>query len=111
MSPRGGHTEGRGRYRPLMHSAATDPALPGNELVRHGLDDLAAGRETIEALLVSIGARRLRALGIEVPPAFPEPEDRLFALLEVDDPLEAHGRYNALVRTLVSFERAAESLA
>jgi hypothetical protein len=35
-------------------------ALPGGDLVSEGLDDLAHGRETIAALLVSIGAPLLR---------------------------------------------------
>ena len=34
------------------------------------------------------------------------PEHRLYALLARDDPEAAHSRYNALVRRLVSFERA-----
>ena len=85
--------------------------MPGEELVRAGVDDLACGRETVEALLVSIGAARLRALGVDLPAALPEAERRLFELLEREDPAGAHSRYNALVRRLVSFERAAESLA
>src|SRR3954454_9546969 len=40
--------------------------LPGEELVEQGLRDLAVGTESPEALLVSIGAPRLAALGIEV---------------------------------------------
>jgi hypothetical protein len=34
----------------------------------------------------------------------------LYALLARDDAPSAHGRYNALIRRLVSFERAAESI-
>jgi hypothetical protein len=34
----------------------------------------------------------------------------LYALLARDDAAAAHGRYNALIRRLVSFERAAESM-
>ena len=41
--------------------------LPGYELVSEGLDDLAAGRESVSALLVAMAAPRLRALGIDVP--------------------------------------------
>jgi hypothetical protein len=83
-------------------------ALPGSELVEAGLADLAAGIESAEALLVLIGAPRLRRLGIEVPTGPAQPELRLYRLLARDDPDAAHGRYNALVRRLVSFERAAE---
>ena len=83
--------------------------LPGNDLVRRGLADLALGRESVEALLVLIGAPRLRALGFEVPKGSKEaPEDRLYRLLALQDSDSAHSRYNALIRTLVSFERAAE---
>jgi hypothetical protein len=46
-----------------------DAELPGEELVSKGLADLGAGLESIEALLVSIGASRLAALGLEGPEA------------------------------------------
>ena len=48
-------------------------SLPGHELVLAGLDDLARGVESQEALLVAIGAPRLRAAGIDVPDAFDSP--------------------------------------
>jgi len=84
-------------------------ALPGHELIETGLADLRAGRETIEALLVAIGAPRLRRLGLDLPEHLPElPEHRLYDLLEQDSSDSAHSRYNALIRRLVSFERAAE---
>jgi hypothetical protein len=35
-------------------------------------------------------------------------EHRLYRLLTQDDPDSAHARYNALIRRLVSFKRAAE---
>jgi hypothetical protein len=83
--------------------------LPGEELIAAGLRDLAAGRETVAALLVAVGAPRLRALGIDVPATLPpEPEHRLYAQLATSDPEAAHSQYNALIRRLVSFERAAE---
>jgi hypothetical protein len=81
-------------------------ALPGAELVEAGLRDLAAGEETVESLLVSIGSPRLRRLGLAVPPAFDDAETRLYLRLARDDEDSAHSRYNALVRRLVSFERA-----
>jgi hypothetical protein len=87
-----------------------DDALPGSDLIRQGLRDLAAGTESIESLLVLVGAPRLRRLGFDVPhgdrPYFPE--DRLYAKLAEADSDTAHSRYNALIRRLVSFERAAE---
>jgi len=77
-------------------------------LVRAGLDDLARGAATVPALLVSVGAPRLRRLGIEVSAPIALPEHRLYELLAREDAATAHGRYNALIRELVSFERAAE---
>jgi len=87
-------------------------ALPAAELIQQGLDDLRAGVESVEALLVQIGAPRLRDLGIEVPDSpTGRPEHRLYEILAREDPDSAHSRYNALVRRLVSFERAAECVA
>lgn len=84
--------------------------LPGGDLVEKGLRDLSKGRETAEALLVAIGAPRLGRLGFDVP-TLESPEHRLYELLARDDPDDAHARYNALIRRLVSFERAAECVA
>lgn len=86
-------------------------SLPGHELVLKGIDDLARGVESDEALLVSIGAPRLRAAGIDVPEPLDAPEHRLYDRLAAQDPDSAHGRYNGLVRRLVSFERAADARA
>jgi hypothetical protein len=83
--------------------------LPGEDLIAAGLQDLYAGRETIAALLVAIGSPRLRRLGLEIPEQLPQnPEHRLYNLLSQDDPDSAHSRYNAFIRKLVSYERAAE---
>ena len=80
--------------------------LPGSNLVDEGLEDLRLRRETVPALLVSIGHPRLRSLGIEVPEPFSDPEMRLYLMLAATEGDAAHSRYNALVRRLVSFERA-----
>ena len=86
-----------------------DDALPGADLIAAGLADLRAGRETIEALLVAIGAPRLRNLGLDLPADLPaDPEHRLYDLLARDDSDSAHSRYNAYIRRLVSYARAAE---
>lgn len=82
--------------------------LPGEELIRAGVADLASGVESVPALLVSIGAPRLRRLGWSVERPIPSPERRLYELLSRTDPDGAHSRYNGLVRRLVSFERALE---
>jgi hypothetical protein len=84
--------------------------LPGGELVAAGLADLQRGDESVAALVVSIGGPRLRRLGYQVPDVYEDPERRLYALLAREDGPSAHGRYNALIRRLVSFERAAESV-
>jgi hypothetical protein len=81
--------------------------LPGGDVIAQGLDDLARGVESIPALLVSIGAPRLRRLGIDVPAPIAAPEHRLFERLRTAHADAAHSRYNALTRRLVSFERAA----
>ncbi|HKP45719.1 MAG TPA: hypothetical protein VJT50_03905 [Pyrinomonadaceae bacterium] len=84
-------------------------ALPGEDLIEQGMADLSAGKETIPALLVSIGAPRLRLIGFDLPTELPSlPEHRLYDLLALDDEDSAHSRYNSLIRRLVSFERAAE---
>jgi hypothetical protein len=80
--------------------------LPGADLIDTGVADLARGVESAASLLVAIGAPRLRRLGITVPPGPPNPEHRLYRLLAANDADSAHSRYNALVRRLVSFERA-----
>ncbi|MGH9339725.1 MAG: hypothetical protein ACRD1R_09110 [Acidobacteriota bacterium] len=84
-------------------------SLPGSDFIEAGIGDLAKGVESIPALLVSIGARRLRRSGLPVPEnAIPSPELRLYEKLSQSDSDGAHSRYNALLRRLVSFERALE---
>lgn len=82
--------------------------LPGHDLVRDGLADLAGGRETAAALLVAMAAPRLRALGFDVPDGGGDwPSHRLYDhLAERGD--GAHSQYNALVGRMTSFARAAE---
>jgi hypothetical protein len=102
----------RVRYTALVDTSG----LPGADLIERGLADLAAGRESEASLLVLIGRPRLRVLGLEIgdppapwsePPHDPLPEHRLYERLAQAGPDAAHSRYNALIRTLVSFERAA----
>ena len=83
--------------------------FPGGNLISQGLDDLARGIESESALVVLIGAPRLRRLGVVVQPFEGEsPEHRLYQLLAKSNTDSAHSRYNALIRRLVSFERAME---
>ena len=82
-------------------------SLPGNDLIEMGVEDLRQQRQTIAALLVAIGAPKLRSLGMEIPENLPSsPEHRLYDLLSDSEPDSAHSKYNALIRRLVSFERA-----
>jgi len=86
-----------------------DARLPGEDLIEAGLEDLRAGRDTVPALLVAIGAPRLRRIGLQLPESLPTtPEHRLYDLLAQDNQDSAHSRYNSLIRKLVSYERAAE---
>jgi hypothetical protein len=40
---------------------------PGEDLVIQGIADLRDAKETVESLLVSIGAPRLRRIGLDIP--------------------------------------------
>ena len=91
--------------------ATAESRMPGHELVRAGVEDLAAGRETEAALVVAMAAPRLRAVGVDVPAGGGSwPSHRLYGLLSESD-AAAHGRYNALVGRIVSFARSAEHAA
>lgn len=85
-------------------------SLPADDLISTGIRDLQDHRETMAALLVSIGAPKLRSLGVHVPHVPPtlatSPEHRLYDLLAAESTDAAHSKYNALIRRLVSFERA-----
>ena len=86
--------------------------LPGEELIRPGLEDLAASRVTAETLLIEIAQSRLREAGLPIPaipPASPEAELRLYALLGKQYGLEAHYHYDALTQRLDKFCRFLEA--
>ncbi len=102
-----------GANTPQFYTHSMDvSALPGWDLIRDGIRDLREGRRTAAALLVLIGAERLRRAGIDVPRIeADDPEHALYELLAEEDSDSAHSRYNALIRQLVSFERAAECAA
>jgi hypothetical protein len=93
---------------PVPHPDFTD--LPGEAIIRQGLTDLAAGRESIGALLVQIGSPRLRLLVTALPAMANsgEADRRLYELLSATHGREAHSQFNSLIRQLVSFERALE---
>lgn len=81
-------------------------ALPGEEIVAQGLADLAAGQESIPALLVAIASPALQVAGITVPTTVTEPNLRLYRLLQLTHGDAAHSQYNALIRRMVSYQRA-----
>jgi hypothetical protein len=81
--------------------------LPGYELVSKGVDDLAHGAPTREALLVSIAASRLREGGIPVPErVLDDPELELYRILRQERPDDAYAFYSSLLERLISFEFA-----
>ena len=92
-------------------AAPFPPNLPGADLVTAGIAALRRRDFNVEALLVAVGAPRLRRAGLDLPPAASEPEApelALYAALRGGHG-DAHSRYNALIRRLVSFERALET--
>jgi len=93
-----------------MQEGPQTGALPGEDLIGWGIRDLERGVESAESFLVSIGAPRLRRLGLTVPTPLPDPEQRLYLLLRERHGDAAHSRYNSLVRRLVSFERMPQGL-
>ena len=86
-----------------------DATLPGADLIEAGIRSYLRGEATAPSLLVAIGGPRLSDLGIDLPtPALTaEPELQLYRLLAADYGDGAHSQYNALIRRLTSFERAA----
>lgn len=94
-----------------MTESGFEADLPGADLVAAGIEALKRGEPTVEALLVSVGSPRLRAAGLEIPAPPPlehSPEIELYLAIGEEHPADAHSRYNALIRRLVSFERAPE---
>ena len=92
-----------------MSPIAIDEAIPVSELVRAGLADLAAGRRTIEGLLV-LQARIGFEAGASWCPTWlsANPAAEMYELIERDvGPRRAHARYNALRRRLSSFIHSA----
>ena len=83
--------------------------LPAADMIREGLADLAARRESVASYLVQIGSLKMRRCGIEMTVSDQDALDadhRLYALLGREHGNDAHRRYNSLLRELVSFERA-----
>jgi hypothetical protein len=79
--------------------------LPGGETVDTGLKHLAEGTVSVESLLLSLAAPRLRREGVPVGRVLPEPENRLYELLSAEGDL-AHARYAAHLQQIASFADA-----
>jgi hypothetical protein len=78
--------------------------FPGDELVVAGLADLAAGRRSVEALLLVAAGPRLARVGVVLPNHELDASGRdLYALLEAELGTRAHARYNALQRRVISY--------
>jgi hypothetical protein len=72
-----------------------------------GLADLAAQRESVESLAVSLAVPRLKREGVPVPgKPFPDADLRLYRLLEKTSGELAHERYLAWLRQMASFADA-----
>ena len=81
--------------------------LPGGEIIDAGLIALAAGEETVESLVVSLAAPRLRREGVPLPhDVFGDADMRLYRLLERTSGDLAHARYLAYLRQAASFADA-----
>lgn len=82
--------------------------LPGAELVLPGLAEAATGATTIGSCLVSIARPLMETSGLaahyRIATFVAEPERALYRLLQQEGG-NAYGRYNSLVRRLVSFEQ------
>jgi len=75
-------------------------------LVDTGLAELADNKVTVESLVVSLAASRLRREGIPLSTVHADPEERLYALLSRSSGDLAHARYGAYLRQVSSFADA-----
>ena len=80
--------------------------LPGGERMLEGLQDWRAGQTTISSCLIAIAFGKFRNVGlVEGESPIREAELVLYDLLRKEGG-NAYGRYNSLIRELVSFGRA-----
>jgi len=82
--------------------------LPGAEIVLPGIEDLAAGRETVNALAVRAAASRLGVRDLVGDADAEEPAaHRLYRRLSDELGDRSYSRYNAILARVASFARAA----
>lgn len=95
---------------PSSLSAPDISDLPGEELIRDGLRDLADGKTSIGSLLVSIARTRLLRDGLPIEGELNLDEDAelcLYRLLgETGEDGDPYAQYNSLIRLLCSFANA-----
>ena len=87
-------------------SSFEELGLPGGDVVDTGLADLSAEEATVESLLLSLAAPRLRREGVPLGPVHADPEQRLYAVLAESAGDLAHTRYCAYLRQIASFADA-----
>lgn len=81
-------------------------SLPGGDIVRRGLSDLASRSITVDGLAVLSASTRIASGGVGVPAVDVGgvPSHMLYAKLQEDlPPDDAYSRYNAIMRRMVSF--------
>jgi hypothetical protein len=85
--------------------------LPGAEIVLPGIEDLRAGRETVNSLAVAAAATKLGVRDLADNINSDEPAaHRLYAHLSRDLGNAAHSRYNAILARVGDFSRSATRL-
>ena len=89
--------------RRFGQSGFAELGLPGGEAIDAGLAHLADGRVTMESLVVSLAASRLRREGVPVGTTLQNPENRLYELLAETHGDLAHARYLAWLQQIESF--------
>jgi hypothetical protein len=86
---------------------------PSGDLIAKGIDDYATGQRTIPACLVAIAASTLRQIGLPISTSsahiITEPEHHLYELLRLEAG-DAYSQYNAFLKQLASFIRAAHAV-
>lgn len=83
--------------------------LPMHDVIARGINQLErrGSSSNMPALIVSIGAPRLRQLGLRIARTIRDPEHRLYDYLARQHPgRPVHSLYNSHIRRLVKFERA-----
>ncbi len=85
-------------------------SLPIQDCIEKGikkLNEKSPPEETLETLLVSIGAPKLISCGYSIKQTIKNPEIKLYDYLSrYFEHNRVHSAYNAYIRRLVSFERA-----